>query len=716
MLWVLFAVLRATVALVALVIASAVVKTVYVYFEQRRSYAILQRRFKGPVTWPWGGAFERYKAYPRILQMHYNFIQQYGGAAKSYLLMAPIFARGLHGARNEIVTADPVLVKHVLHDKFDIYTKSTIAGRPIRSIQQLLGNGIFIIDHGPHASVPRDGGKMWRQQRRTALQIFSRSLFQNSYEQPPPSFFIADSSLPVRGRCAVPPPEVDHRGVPIGCQQEHPTRYWRHRPEVEVPPSDVPISIRDDGVHRWDVIRLCLPGHWLWAGVAHDDDGRAAVLGIEAQIDLAALCEDTLHVFGQVLSASGVRVLTMNVAQGFFSGSTPPRTDIFAVAGKLVEELEPYFERFCRLISLLKKETSDGVATVDLQSYFFRYTMDAIGHIAFGEQLGNLEFGKDEFGNAFDQAHTEMITCMKKSVPMWLFAGLFPDAVSMLMLRFFDAYCLPAQKAFQKQIAILDKYCYAIIARRRKEYEERTSKTEKPDLLGYFVAAEDDDGRRLYSDKDLRDVIMSFMLAGRDTTACTLSWLFFEISLPENESILEALLSEVDTVLSGTPPTYDSLQDLPYLRGVVWETLRLHPVVPLTVSHSQRPDTLPDGTEVPVGTTISVQSYTMGRDKDRWGDDADEFRPERWIPFKQPSPYEFPQFKAGPRICLGKDMALYEASIVTIIVLQSFRPVAARTRKDIVPSQKATICCHDVTSRKDELWTHLHRREPPTGQ
>ncbi|KAJ9445204.1 Cytochrome P450 704C1 [Diplonema papillatum] len=559
MLWVLFAVLRATVALVALVIASAVVKTVYVYFEQRRSYAILQRRFKGPVTWPWGGAFERYKAYPRILQMHYNFIQQYGGAAKSYLLMAPIFARGLHGARNEIVTADPVLVKHVLHDKFDIYTKSTIAGRPIRSIQQLLGNGIFIIDHGPHASVPRDGGKMWRQQRRTALQIFSRSLFQNSYEQ-------------------------------------------------------------------------------------------------------------------------------------------------------------VFLDHGSRLISLLKKETSDGVATVDLQSYFFRYTMDAIGHIAFGEQLGNLEFGKDEFGNAFDQAHTEMITCMKKSVPMWLFAGLFPDAVSMLMLRFFDAYCLPAQKAFQKQIAILDKYCYAIIARRRKEYEERTSKTEKPDLLGYFVAAEDDDGRRLYSDKDLRDVIMSFMLAGRDTTACTLSWLFFEISLPENESILEALLSEVDTVLSGTPPTYDSLQDLPYLRGVVWETLRLHPVVPLTVSHSQRPDTLPDGTEVPVGTTISVQSYTMGRDKDRWGDDADEFRPERWIPFKQPSPYEFPQFKAGPRICLGKDMALYEASIVTIIVLQSFRPVAARTRKDIVPSQKATICCHDVTSRKDELWTHLHRREPPTGQ
>merc|ERR1719401_67821 len=97
---------------------------------------------------------------------------------------------------------------------------------------------------------------------------------------------------------------------------------------------------------------------------------------------------------------------------------------------------------------------------------------------------------------------------------------------------------------------------------------------------------------------------------------------------------------------------------LPYLQAVCNEVLRLYPSVPTEVKMAADDDTWPDGTFVPAGCNIVYNIFSMGRDKQIWGDDAETFRPERWIEMQEPAgPYAYPVFNAGPRECLGKRLA-----------------------------------------------------------
>merc|ERR1712232_632987 len=122
------------------------------------------------------------------------------------------------------------------------------------------------------------------------------------------------------------------------------------------------------------------------------------------------------------------------------------------------------------------------------------------------------------------------------------------------------------------------------------------------------MKAEDDDGKPFAEkskahDEHVRDQLVNFLLAGRDTTACLLSWSFYELFRPGNEEILAKLRREIDAVLRGEAPTYSVARDgLPYLRAVLYETLRLHPVVPNLVLIAQEDDVLPGGLHVAGGT------------------------------------------------------------------------------------------------------------------
>ena len=120
--------------------------------------------------------------------------------------------------------------------------------------------------------------------------------------------------------------------------------------------------------------------------------------------------------------------------------------------------------------------------------------------------------------------------------------------------------------------------------------------------------------------------------------------------LSQNPDVQEKLFQEIEYNLPSEEedPTFDSLspQKMPYLNGVIHEALRLHPPVPFNVKVNTKDDVLPDGTKVPAGSWMAYFSCGMGRDPERYANPA-EMRPERWIPFKQPSPFEFPVFQAG---------------------------------------------------------------------
>lgn len=189
--------------------------------------------------------------------------------------------------------------------------------------------------------------------------------------------------------------------------------------------------------------------------------------------------------------------------------------------------------------------------------------------------------------------------------------------------------------------------------------------------------------------KVLRDQIIAILLAGRDTTASTLSWALYEMSrYPET---VRKLRTEIlDTVGEDRTPTYSDLKNMPYLKAVINETLRLYPSVPFNVRMALK-DTLlprgggPRGTEpLPVlkGTPVGYSTLVMQRRPDLYPPvsetfaDPAIFSPERWAHW-HPKPHEYIPFNAGPRICIGQQFALTEMSYVLCRLFQRYERVTS---------------------------------------
>ena len=123
---------------------------------------------------------------------------------------------------------------------------------------------------------------------------------------------------------------------------------------------------------------------------------------------------------------------------------------------------------------------------------------------------------------------------------------------------------------------------------------------------------------------------------------------------------------------------YDDVNKLAYAHAVATEALRLHPSVPVDLKVALRGDTLPDGARVPKGATVVYAPYALGRDPRLW-DDPLAFKPERFLrdagsggAFAEPSPWAYPVFNAGPRLCLGKPLAMMEIKLITNLLLRHF--------------------------------------------
>ncbi|GJJ68626.1 hypothetical protein EMPS_00972 [Entomortierella parvispora] len=307
---------------------------------------------------------------------------------------------------------------------------------------------------------------------------------------------------------------------------------------------------------------------------------------------------------------------------------------------------------------------------IDLQANFLKLTLDAFGKLTFGLEFEALKNdGPNEFGDAFDYLTT--MVDGRVSNPFWFITDkLVPGKV----------------RKIKEAIGTLDKFAAQAVKKRREETEEE--KEARPrDLLDHFINHVADDGTML-TDVELRDVFVNFMIAGRDTTAQALTWQFF--SLMSNPRVMHNLVREIDIVLQGNRTyTYEvMMQDLPYLKAVFHETLRLYPPVPKNFKQAVDHDVLPGGTRVYPGDMIAISPWCMARNQDVWGVDAELFVPERWLDtsvepstrenaspfgkFRVESPFKFPTFNAGPRLCLGQTFATLEAFVTTCMLLQRF--------------------------------------------
>ncbi|HLG60564.1 MAG TPA: cytochrome P450 [Ktedonosporobacter sp.] len=210
----------------------------------------------------------------------------------------------------------------------------------------------------------------------------------------------------------------------------------------------------------------------------------------------------------------------------------------------------------------------------------------------------------------------------------------------------------------------IDKFIYQLIDQRRAEGRDTG------DILSMLLVAQDE-GDAL-TNEQVRDHVMTFIGAGHETTANTLTWTFLLLS--ENPGPREKLIREVQTILTGRAPTVNDLPNLPYTEWVINEAMRLYPPAWVIGRHALK-DFDMGGYHFPAGTSFMLSQWVTHHLPEIWGD-ADVFRPERWDPVngqKVPQWAYFP-FGGGPRICIGMPFAQMEAKLLLATLIQRYSP------------------------------------------
>ncbi|MEE8303255.1 MAG: cytochrome P450 [Candidatus Tectomicrobia bacterium] len=247
-----------------------------------------------------------------------------------------------------------------------------------------------------------------------------------------------------------------------------------------------------------------------------------------------------------------------------------------------------------------------------------------------------------------------------------LTAGL-EQVTSRIMRPFALPLWVPTRRnrQFHKALRTLDNMVYDIIVERRRAPEDRG------DLLSMFMLAEDEDTGERMNDTQLRDEVMTIVLAGHETTANALTWTWY--LLTQHPDVEAKLAQELAEVLGGRVPTMGDLPQLPYTHMVIQESLRLYP--PAYVFHRSAiaEDTI-GGYPIPPGQVVSISPYVVHRHPGFW-EHPETFDPERFTPERVAGRHRFASipFAAGPRQCIGATFAMTEAQLVLATVAQRYR-------------------------------------------
>lgn len=364
----------------------------------------------------------------------------------------------------------------------------------------------------------------------------------------------------------------------------------------------------------------------------------------------------TFHTIGLDLLGDGI----FNVDGDLWFKQRKTASQMFT-ANRFKQHIWKVVRKNCdKVISLLRASQEP---TVDIFNVLNRFTLDSIGEIGFGTDIGSLENPESPFLGSFDAAQRLMF--IRFVLPCWR------------LLRFLG---LGPERHSRHHMQKLREYSRQIVVRLSSSLDTPAGDS----FVGLFMKSGSN-----YSVEFLVDLVLNFIIAGRDTTAQAMSWCLFLIM--QHPEVEERILQEVQSVFGDQPITYDQLFQLTYTEAVLRESLRLYPSVPMDPKCPSEPETLPDGTFVPRGTSLFYNSYAMGRSTNIWGADALEFRPDRWLNAEPKDPYEYPVFHAGPRECLGKRLAMVEMKTVVASLIKHVKLRLAVPVDAVLPDTAATL-------------------------
>ncbi|GLJ18840.1 hypothetical protein SUGI_0336510 [Cryptomeria japonica] len=320
-----------------------------------------------------------------------------------------------------------------------------------------------------------------------------------------------------------------------------------------------------------------------------------------------------------------------------------------------------------RFLPLLDQASQSG-NFLDFQDVLRRFSFDNICKVAFGmdPKCLDLSLPQSEFADAMD-------------VASYLSSKRARSVIS-LEWKLKRALNVGSEKTLAQAVRVVQEFARDIIHRRSAEVDL------KPDLLSRFLQLT----RGRFGEDSLRDIVVSFVLAGRDTTASALTWFFWLLS--SHPEIEERIFNEVTKIKA---LSYEEIKGMEYLHAAICESMRLYPPVRYDSKQALQDDYLPDGTFVKKGSWVTYHPYAMGRMESIWGADCMEFKPERWFKdgvFLPQNPFKYAVFQAGARMCLGKDMAFIQMKYIAASVIRGFRlRVDPQHEAHFVPSLTATM-------------------------
>jgi cytochrome P450 len=306
-------------------------------------------------------------------------------------------------------------------------------------------------------------------------------------------------------------------------------------------------------------------------------------------------------------------------------------------------------------------EAGDG-KPLDISDLFFRFTLDSATDFLLGNDVKSLTTPVNDFAQAFGEAQ-RIQNIISRAGPLNKF---FPRG------------------DFNRHMAVINKFIdkYIDLALQLPPSElESKSKSDTGYTFLHALASFTRDR------KVLHDQLIAVLLAGRDTTASTLSWTLYELGR-HPEAVVKLRGEILRVVGPDRAPTYDDLKSMKYLQNVMNETLRLYPSVPFNVRLALKDTTLPfgggpDGSQplhVLKDTPIGYSTLLMQRRADLYPPvtekfpDVETFSPDRWLHW-QPKPWQYIPFNGGPRICIGQQFALTEMGYVLTRLFQRYERV-----------------------------------------
>eukprot|EP01084_Bolivina_argentea_P246296 412223_1 len=306
---------------------------------------------------------------------------------------------------------------------------------------------------------------------------------------------------------------------------------------------------------------------------------------------------------------------------------------------------------------------------INIYDMLARFTLDCFTDIAFGKSVDSVSIYPTlhPFSEAFDNLITSFPQRFVQAPFMWKPIRMLPEC-----LTFGNEYKI------KRDIKIINEFAFDVLNSRQHMIANISDECNDKynDIISLFIKNDPN-----LTNKQLKDIAMNMIIAGRDTTRLLLSWFFYEMCLEHNSDIKSKIYTEIDNWIVNnngkTEIDYQKVNDsLLYLESTLLETLRLHPAVPFLIRFAMEDVELPNGNIIRKGDEVVIPTYAFARNPNVFQNPL-KFDPLRFFnkgkdPINVYDVYRYPFFNVNPRLCLGRKLALMESKIFVFYFFQQY--------------------------------------------